>query len=216
MNGNNVTAYNLTQHTPDSVFKVAILGAESTGKTTLCRDLAAHFASPWVPEYMRTYLQAKWDNEQATCTWEDLLPIAQGQTELENKLARQAAQSVRPTINPQNSKNSDKQSIPNKSYLFCDTTLFELMVYSHWYYDDCPAALKHAALVHHYDLILLTEVDTPWVADDLRDAPHQREEISAYFASQLDTHDKVFRRIGGAREQRVSQVVEWLGNLQST
>ncbi|WP_372860770.1 AAA family ATPase [Psychrobacter sp.] len=192
MNGNDATAYNLTQHTPKSVVNVAILGAESTGKTTLCRDLAAHFGCPWVPEYMRTYLQAKWDKEHLTCTWEDLLPIAQGQIELENKLAAQAAQ------------NSDS------SYLFCDTSLFELMVYSNWYYGDCPDALTQAALTHHYDLILLTEVDIPWVADDLRDSPHQRDEISAYFESQLTRHQKPFHRIGGDRDERVQQVLEWL------
>lgn len=193
MNGNDATAYNLTQHTPKSVFNVAILGAESTGKTTLCRDLAAHFGSPWVPEYMRTYLQAKWNNEQLTCTWDDLLPIAQGQIDLENKLAKQAAQ------------------LPdNNHYLFCDTSLFELMVYANWYYGDCPEALSQAALVHYYDLILLTDVDIPWVADDLRDSPHQRENISAYFASQLTLHNKAFQRIGGERMQRVQQVAKWL------
>ena len=193
MNGNDATAYNLTQHTPKSVFNVAILGAESTGKTTLCRDLAAHFGSPWVPEYMRTYLQVKWDNEQLTCTWDDLLPIAQGQIDLENKLAKQAAQ------------------LPDDNrYLFCDTSLFELMVYSKWYYGDCPEALSQAALTHHYDLILLTEVDIPWVADDLRDSPHQREDISAYFASQLTLHNKDIQRIGGDRVQRVQQVAKWL------
>lgn len=192
MNGNDVTACNLKQHTPKSVINVAILGAESTGKTTLCRDLAAHFGCPWVPEYMRTYLQAKWDKEHLTCTWEDLLLIAQGQIELENKLAAQAAQ------------NSDS------SYLFCDTSLFELMVYSNWYYGDCPDAITQAALTHHYDLILLTEVDIPWVADDLRDSPHQRDEISAYFESQLTRHQKPFHRIGGDRDERVQQVLEWL------
>lgn len=192
MNGNDVTACNLKQHTPKSVINVAILGAESTGKTTLCRDLAAHFGCPWVPEYMRTYLQAKWDKKHLTCTWEDLLPIAQGQIELENKLAEQAAQS------------------DHNHYLFCDTSLFELMVYANWYYGDCPKALTNAALTHHYDLILLTEVDIPWVADDLRDSPHQRDEISAYFESQLTRHQKPFHRIGGDRDERVQQVLEWL------
>ena len=197
MNGNDATAHNLTQHTPKSVIKVAVLGAESTGKTTLCRDLAAHFGCPWVPEYMRTYLQAKWDDEQLTCTWEDLLPIAQGQIKLENKLAEQAAQT------------SD-----NSHYLFCDTSLFELMVYANWYYSDCPEALTQAALAHHYDMILLTDVDTPWVADDLRDSPHQRDEISAYFSDQLTTHNKSFRVIGGNREARVQQIVKLLGSAE--
>ena len=61
MNGNDATVYNLEQHTPKSVINVAVLGAESTGKTTLCRDLAEHFDTPWVSEYMRTYLQANHD-----------------------------------------------------------------------------------------------------------------------------------------------------------
>ena len=190
MNGNDVTAFHLTQHTPKSVITVAILGAESTGKTTLCRDLAAHFDSPWVPEYMRLYLQDKWDSQQKTCTQEDLLPIAQGQIALENKLALQAQQT--------------------SNFLFCDTSLFELMVYADWYYGDCPDALTNAALAHHYDLVLLTEVDIPWVADDLRDSPHEREDISARFAAELTRHHKSFLRIGGDREARVQQVVQWL------
>lgn len=198
MNGNDATVYNLEQHTPEPVITVAVLGAESTGKTTLCRDLAAHFDSLWVSEYMRTYLQAKWDEEQLTCTWDDLLPIAQGQIALENKLAKQVTQT----------------SNENR-YLFCDTSLFELMVYSHWYYGDCPAALEQAALAHHYDLILLTEVDIPWVADDLRDSPHQRDEISAYFASQLSKHQKPFQRISGDRKERVRQVVTQLADIDN-
>lgn len=197
MNGNAATAFNLTQHTPKSVIKVAVLGAESTGKTTLCRDLAAHFGCPWVPEYMRTYLQKKWDKEQLTCTWNDLLPIAQGQIELENKLAKEAT-----------------QTFDNNHYLFCDTSLFELMVYSNWYYGDCPEALTQAALAHHYDLILLTDVDTPWIADDLRDSPHQRDEIRAYFAAQLRAYKKPFQSIGGDREVRVQQVIKLLEALK--
>lgn len=203
MNGNDATAFNLTQHTHKSVTKVAILGAESTGKTTLCRDLATHFGSLWVPEYMRIYLQEKWDNEQMTCTWDDLLPIAQGQIKLENKLTQQAAQDMQPSLDI----NADTDT---QKYLFCDTSLFELMVYSNWYYDDCPLALTQAALAHHYDLILLTEVDIPWVADDLRDSPYEREEISAYFESQLNRYSKSFRRIGGDRNERVRQGTSYL------
>ena len=203
MNGNNVIELNqeLTQLTLESITKIAILGAESTGKTTLCRDLAAHFDSLWVAEYMRTYLQKKWDETQLACTWEDLLPIAQGQIELENSLALQAQQRVQ-----------SKTDTP--IYLFCDTSLFELMVYSHWYYDDCPPALTTAALSHDYDLVLLTEDDIPWVADDLRDSPYQRHEISAYFESQLNTHNKAYRRIGGSRKERVVQVADWISSLK--
>ena len=196
MNGNDATAFNLTQHTPKSVIKVAVLGAESTGKTTLCRDLATHFGCAWVPEYMRTYLQAKWNDEQLTCTWDDLLPIAQGQIELENKLAKQATQTP-----------------DNNRYLFCDTSLFELMVYANLYYGDCPEALTTAALTHRYDLILLTEVDILWEPDDLRDSPNGREDIAELFAKELTRYGKSFRRIGGDREARVAQVVKCLEQI---
>lgn len=196
MNGNAATEFNLSQLTPKPVTTVAILGAESTGKTTLCRDLAAHFDSPWVPEYMRIYLQKKWDSEQATCTWEDLLPIAQGQINLENKQSLQSAQQAKKT--------------QTNGYLFCDTSLFELMVYANWYYGDCPTQLTTAALNHHYDLILLTDVDIAWVADDLRDSPHDREAIRARFADELKRYGKDFRCVGGDRQQRVETVSDWL------
>ena len=87
-------------------------------------------------------------------------------------------------------------------------------MYANWYYGDCPEALSQAALTHHYDLILLTEVDIPWVADDLRDSPHQREDISAYCASQLTLHNKDIQRIGGDRVQRVQQVAKWLKRIE--
>ena len=215
MNGNDVTQYNLQQHTLKSVTKVAILGAESTGKTTLCSDLAAHFASPWVPEYMRTYLQEKWNAEQQTCSWEDLLPIAQGQIALENQLALETIQGPQARLSKPTTLTTQAvdQNIEQQRYLFCDTSLFELMIYANWYYGDCPKALSQAALAHHYDLILLTEVDIPWVADDLRDSPYDRQAITTRFENELIYYNKDFRRIGGDRQQRVQQVAQWLKEL---
>ncbi|WP_435978489.1 AAA family ATPase [Psychrobacter sp. DM4] len=199
MNGNDATvcSSNLIQQSPESVFKVAVLGAESTGKTTLCRDLAAHFKSLWVPEYMREFLQDKWDGKKLTCIWDDLLPIAKGQVTLENQLTSQALRTA-------------KNKGQSQTYLFCDTSLFELMVYANWYYDDCPPALMHAAVDHHYDLILLTNTDIPWVADDLRDSPYMRQEIRAYFKKHLNQHNKKYKQIGGDRQERVEQVVDWI------
>ena len=91
---------------PSDCLKIVLFGPESTGKTTLATQLAAHYASEWVPEYMRTYLQKKWDREKETISKEDLLPIAKGQIRLENNLAKSTS-----------------------DYLFCDTNLLELQVY---------------------------------------------------------------------------------------
>ena len=73
---------------PSNCIKVVLFGPESTGKTTLSRQLARHYNSVWVPEYAREYLQNKWNNERKTCEPHDLLPIAIGQIKLENDLAQ--------------------------------------------------------------------------------------------------------------------------------
>ena len=97
---------NLSQVKSDCI-KVVLFGPESTGKTTLSRQLARHYNSVWVREFARQYLQNKWNNERKTCEPSDLLPIAKGQINLENELALKA----------------------NK-VLICDTDLLETKVYS--------------------------------------------------------------------------------------
>ena len=59
--------------------KIVLFGPESTGKTTLSRQLARHYNSVWVREFARQYLQNKWNNERKTCEPSDLIPIATGQ-----------------------------------------------------------------------------------------------------------------------------------------
>ena len=73
---------------PSDVIKIVLFGPESTGKTTLSGQLARYYNSVWVPEYVREYLQDKWNEEGKTCEPKDLLPIAEGQMRLENKLAK--------------------------------------------------------------------------------------------------------------------------------
>ena len=68
--------------------KVVLFGPESTGKTTLAKQIARYYNSVWVPEYAREYLQKKWNNERKTCEQSDLLPIAIGQMEIENRSAK--------------------------------------------------------------------------------------------------------------------------------
>jgi nicotinamide riboside kinase len=95
-----------------SCIKVVLFGPECTGKTTLSKQLAKYYETHWVPEYMREYLQNKWDETKEICKYEDLIPIAEGQMKLENELAPKA-----------------------EKVLFCDTNLLELKVYSEEYYN---------------------------------------------------------------------------------
>ena len=79
----------LTQES-NNLLKIVLFGPESTGKTTLSIQLAKHYNTVWVEEFARPYLQEVWNNEQRTCELSDILPIARGQINLENKLAKQA------------------------------------------------------------------------------------------------------------------------------
>ena len=49
-----------------SCLKIVLFGPESSGKTTLATQLAAHFNAQWVPEYMRIYLEKKWEGSKKT------------------------------------------------------------------------------------------------------------------------------------------------------
>lgn len=173
----------LSQRTTD-IKKIAFVGPECTGKTTLCTHLAKHFRTQWTPEYMRTYLQKKWDQTRQVCQWEDLLPIAIGQIQSENQIAITANQ-----------------------YLFCDTNLLEIAIYSHIYYGKCPEQIENYAQNNSYDLIFLTDIDVPWQPDDLRDRPHQRQQIYNFFAEYLSKNNIKFIPLRGSLQERMNKVI---------
>ena len=80
------------------------------------------------------------------------------------------------------------------------------MIYSYLYYGYCDPLIEQAALAHHYDAIFLTYIDVPWQADDLRDKPHERESVFAFFQEQLDARDIKYQILKGSVEERILQV----------
>ncbi|MDO6471154.1 ATP-binding protein [Maribacter sp. 1_MG-2023] len=176
---------------PSDVLKVVLFGPESTGKTTLSEQLARHYHTVWVPEYARDYLQDKWNNERKTCEPHDLLPIAEGQMRLENKLSKKAT-----------------------DILICDTDLLETKVYSEAYYiGECDPVLEKYALENSYDLYLLTYIDIPWEADDLRDKPNEREQMFNYFKDTLEKYGKKFITLKGNKKQRLEKAINHIDTL---
>jgi HTH-type transcriptional repressor of NAD biosynthesis genes len=170
----------LEQH-PVNLFKVVLFGPESTGKTTMSELLAKHYDTVWVAEYAREYLQEKWNNERKTCEDSDIIPIAKGQIALENKLAQKADR-----------------------ILICDTDLLETKVYSEEYYGGfVHPELDKYALKNQYDLYLLTNIDTPWEADDLRDRPDQRQEMYQAFEDTLIRYKRPYIKLNGSIKERV-------------
>lgn len=180
----------LKQH-PSNCIKVVLFGPESTGKTTLSRQLAQHYNTLWVPEYAREYLQNKWNQEQKACEPKDLVPIAIGQMELENTLAKQT-----------------------NSVLICDTDLLETKVYSEAYYlGSCDPILDKYAQKNTYDLYFLTYIDTPWEADDLRDKPNEREKMFNAFEAALKQYNRPYVLMKGDKETRLKEAIRQIDNL---
>ncbi|QLE01407.1 ATP-binding protein [Galbibacter sp. BG1] len=173
------------------LIKVVMFGPESTGKTTLAQALAKHYHTQWVPEFMRSYLQEKWDNEKKVCEPKDMLPIAKGQVALENKISNSA-----------------------QNILFCDTNLLELKVYSEAYYNGfCEPIIEKYALQHKYDLYFLTYIDVPWEKDDLRDKPNDREAMFSKFESALKTNNLNYVLLTGDFKTRMQTAINHVEKL---
>ncbi|MET3033589.1 DUF4301 family protein, partial [Flavobacterium johnsoniae] len=177
-----------------NIIKIALFGPESTGKTTLAKQLADHYKTEWVPEFARDYLQERWEENQHICTVDDMMPIAYGQVLLENEKLTEA----------------------NK-YLFCDTNLMVTKVFSEVYYGFCDPLLNEAALEHDYDLFFLTDIDVPWEKDDIRDTPEGRETVFSVFKQTLIDNKKPFITLSGNKESRLAKaimIIDALGALK--
>lgn len=180
----------LTKAGASEIIRIAIFGPESTGKTTLAKQLADHYQTVWVPEFARDYLQEKLDSGRGICDIDDMLPIAYGQTKLENESA----------------------AIAN-GYLFCDTNLMVTKVFSELYYNFCDSLLDKAARTHQYDLFFLTDIDVPWEDDGLRDSPEGRESVFSVFKQSLIDNKKPFITLTGDKQTRLNKAVAILEEL---
>ena len=173
-----------------AILKIALFGPESTGKTTLAKQLAEYYETEWVPEFARDYLQEKWEENQHICVADDMLPIAYGQVALENKRLASA-----------------------KKYLFSDTNLMVTKVFSEMYYGFCDPLLNEAALEHEYDLFFLTDIDVPWEKDDIRDTPDGRESVFSVFKQTLIDTKKPFITLSGNKESRLAKAIAIIDNI---
>lgn len=140
--------------------RVVVTGSESTGKTTLARDLAAHFGTIWLPEYAREYCDARGPN----LTFDDVEPIARGQIDACDAAIAGARHDL----------------------IVLDTDLLSTAIYSRHYYGECPAWIAAAVRARLGDLYLLCDIDVPWTPDAVRDRPHHRAELQRIFRDELE------------------------------
>jgi len=158
-------------------FRVCLTGAESTGKSELAKELARHFAAPWVPEYAREYAE----RANRELSYMDVMPIARGQMELEQRISAGA-----------------------RDILILDTDLLSTVVYSRHHFGACPAMIEALARTRLADLYLLMDVDVPWMADPVRDSGHDLHE---QFCDALDEFKATVRTISGGWEERFERAL---------
>jgi NadR type nicotinamide-nucleotide adenylyltransferase len=176
---------------PSNILKVVIYGPESTGKTTLAKQLASYYQTTWVEEFARDYLQKKWDLEKEVCSLDDLPIIVAGQIQSENEATVKA-----------------------KQVLFCDTNVVVTRVWSETHFNGyCDPQINACSIQFQYDLYLLTGIDVPWQKDDLRDRPNDRQMMFDYFKKTLDQLGENYAILKGNQEQRLRKAIGIINKL---
>lgn len=172
------------------VRRVCVIGAESSGTTTLAQALAAHYGTEWVPEYGREYCETHWTGEDYQWRSEEFVHIAREQSKREDEAARRA----------------------NK-LLICDTNAFATTLWHRRYMNTASPEVEAIAQARRYDLYLLTDVDIPFVQDSLRDGEHIRHQMHQEFAAALKAQRTPWALISGSPQKRLKQAIELIEPL---
>ena len=160
--------------------KIAVVGPESTGKSTMSAYLANHYQTVWVPEFAREYCEKLTEPP----TWQDEVNMFYGQLALEAEIAPKA----------------------NK-LLMCDTTFITVKIWSDYTFGRSPQEVLDELPVHPYDLYLLLDVDLPWEEDPLRDFPHLREHFMQVWHRELQALNANYIVISGEGKVRYEAAI---------
>lgn len=175
-----------------SVRKIVIIGPESTGKSSLCKQLADHYNTIWCPEYAREYLEENGNHYQ----FKDLVDIAKGQIRIEE----QSLQAAR------------NQQLPA---LFIDTDLYVIKVWSEFVFGKCDPFILEKITERTYDLYLLCNTDLPWQPDSLREYPDLKtRHVLFHMYKDILVNQRVpWAEISGNHEYRFTLAVQAVESL---
>jgi len=195
-----------------AIKKIVIIGPESTGKSTLCEKLAAYYNTSWVPEYAREYLE----KNGSEYNYDDLLTIAKGQIELEEKVSgiRYQVSGTRSTFTTHHSPLTTHHSpfTTHHSLLFIDTDLYVMKVWAEFVFNKCHNWILNRIAERKYDLYLLCDVDLPWVEDALREYPDKkiREKLFLFYKELMVNQSVPWTIISGNYEQRLNKAIQFI------
>jgi NadR type nicotinamide-nucleotide adenylyltransferase len=162
--------------------KIVVIGPESTGKSTLCEGLAAHFHTGWVREYAREYLV----EHGMDYSYETLSTIAKGQLALE-----------------------DAGAARGERLLFIDTDLYVIKVWSEYVFGRCEAWVLDEIVRRKYDAYLLCNTDLPWANDPLREYPDPgiRERLYHIYKDLLVNQSTPWAMVTGLADERLERAI---------
>jgi NadR type nicotinamide-nucleotide adenylyltransferase len=186
-----------------TALKVVVIGPESTGKSTLCTQLAEYFDTVWCPEFAREYLL----KNGMQYTYDDLLVIAKGQVEKEDAYLNDVLQHAE----------TASRSFFNRPLLFIDTDMYVMKVWCEFVFGSCHQWILEQIVDRKYDLYLLCNVDLPWQKDELREYPDlaTREKLYHMYKDIMVNQSVPWVDISGNYEERFAKAVNAVKALHS-
>jgi NadR type nicotinamide-nucleotide adenylyltransferase len=169
--------------------RIVILGPESTGKSTLCEQLSAHYNTSWVPEYAREYLT----RHGANYTYEDLLIIARRQLALEDEMVASTRSGL----------------------VFIDTDMYVMKIWCEFVFGRCHQWILDRIAERKYSLYLLCNVDLPWTPDKLREYPdiESRKNLFQIYKDNMINQHVPWKIISGDYDNRLTIAIGAVNRL---
>jgi NadR type nicotinamide-nucleotide adenylyltransferase len=186
--------------------KIVVIGPESTGKSTLCEQLAQHYKMQWCPEFAREYLLTNGKNY----SFDDLLTIAKGQLAMEDEYtalvtSQWSMVNDRTWVNPHS-----LHTTQHSPFLFIDTDMYVMKVWCEYVFQKCHQFILDQIVSREYDLYLLCNNDLPWTQDELREYPNEvnRIELFHIYKDLLINQNVPWVEISGDDDERLITAID--------
>jgi len=191
------------------LIKVAVIGPESTGKSTLCELLAQHYNTQWCPEFAREYLLT----HGTDYTYDDLLYIAKGQLAMEDEYTQSLAGSSESRGNS-SVQDSELRTL-NSKLLFVDTEMYVMKVWCEFVFGKCHRWVLDKIIERKYDLYLLCNTDLPWIKDELREYPDLKTRDTLYhiYKDIMINQSTPWVDISGDYDERLQKAIKAIDQL---